>query len=392
MTDDAEASLSSMDSASSSDSSSSSASVTTPTQTPAAAASAAPASSSSSPSSSYLQSIKQLATLDDELFKYVSIAVYCELATHNGRVSALAANNGMSASSAAAAAAMLTSTFVDNTEAVTMLLLNNLVDLLELAASHEPHVWRLLASIHRNASASSLLIHSVGACWPRLCAKSRLYLLHACLRALEGVHLSASQHLVCLLMDKFIELPYLSLVRYADHIACQRIEMLQSLPGDELARQLAAASASTSTVGGGGVGDHYHLGKMFAVCETRLRSARTTGRHQRLISLLDQLRGSIEHASAGSADWSSMAGGDEAASKRLTSSASIDYFMLYVNKASSGAGLATNNNNSESINMDKEWFYNVVRSACCYVSELPRSTTELGMLLVNFGNISEYLF
>jgi hypothetical protein len=130
---------------------------------------------------------KQLATLADELFKQTSIAIYCDLAcspTHSACMLAAAAPP------------------VDNTEAITMLLLNNLVDLLELAAANEPSVWHLFASIHRNASASSLFIHSVSACWPRLCAKSRLYLLHACLRTLEAVHLRASQHLVCLLMDK----------------------------------------------------------------------------------------------------------------------------------------------------------------------------------------------
>ena len=55
---------------------------------------------------------------------------------------------------------------------------------------------------------------------------------------MEGVHLSASGHLLNLLIEKYFHLPYLSLVRYADHIACQRVEMMQSLSPDELLNQL----------------------------------------------------------------------------------------------------------------------------------------------------------
>lgn len=62
-------------------------------------------------------------------------------------------------------------------------------------------------------------------------------MLHACLKSLEGVHLSSSGHLLNLLIDKYFELPYLSLVRYADYIACQRVEMIQSLSVHELSNQ-----------------------------------------------------------------------------------------------------------------------------------------------------------
>ncbi len=141
-----------------------------------------------SPSSpkSYLLSTNHanISTLNEEMFKYLSLTIYCDyISTRNQ---------------------------LDNTTGLTMILINNLVDLFELA-SHESNIWDLFSTIHRNASASSLFIHSVSSNWKKLLAKNKLYLLHSCLRVLEGVHLSASNHLINLLIDKFFNLPYLSL-------------------------------------------------------------------------------------------------------------------------------------------------------------------------------------
>lgn len=137
-----------------------------------------------------------------------------------------------------------------------MLIINNLSELFELA-SNESIVLDLFSLIHRNAAASSLFVHSVATNWRAISSggaggsgrrsnrrlqrfvggSKKLYLMHACLKSLEGVHLASSGHLLNLLIDKFFRLPYLSLVRYADHIACQRVEMIQSLSLNELANQ-----------------------------------------------------------------------------------------------------------------------------------------------------------
>lgn len=147
---------------------------------------------------------------------------------------------------------------LNNTIGLTMLIINNLAELFELA-SNESIVLDLFSTIHRNASASSLFIHSISSNWRSISGSAisgsartstspssltngsssskRLYVLHACLKSLEGVHLSSSGHLLNLLIDKYFRLPYLSLVRYADHIACQRVEMIQSLSLPELSHQ-----------------------------------------------------------------------------------------------------------------------------------------------------------
>lgn len=114
---------------------------------------------------------------------------------------------------------------LDNTSGLTMLLVNNLVELFELTA-HEPAVLDLFSTIHRNVSASSLFIHCINSSWAIIISKRKLNILYACLKSIEGVHLGSSGHLLNLLIDKFFNLLYLSLVRYADHIACQRVEMM----------------------------------------------------------------------------------------------------------------------------------------------------------------------
>ena len=169
-------------------------------------------------------------TLNEQLFKYLSMTIYCEnIATRNQ---------------------------LNNTIGLTMLIINNLSELFELA-SNESIVLDLFSLIHRNAAASSLFVHSVATNWRAIASggvgsggrrsnrrlqrfvggSKKLYLMHACLKSLEGVHLASSGHLLNLLIDKFFRLPYLSLVRYADHIACQRVEMIQSLSLNELANQ-----------------------------------------------------------------------------------------------------------------------------------------------------------
>ncbi len=157
-----------------------------------------------------------------------------------------------------------------------MLLMNNLVDLFELAPN-EPTVIDLFSTIHRNPAASSLFIHCISSSWSLIVGKQSLSLLYACLRSLEAVHLASSGHLLNFLIDKFFELPYLSLVRYADHIACQRVEMMsepvKSVDGGDC---LITEQHMTS------------LNKFFSEFKYSFR-------HKRLVSLLGQLRVSVDN-------------------------------------------------------------------------------------------------
>ena len=62
------------------------------------------------------------STLNEQLFRYLSMTIYCDyIATRNQ---------------------------LDNTVGLTMILVNNLVELFELSA-HEPNVWDLFSTIHR---------------------------------------------------------------------------------------------------------------------------------------------------------------------------------------------------------------------------------------------------
>lgn len=119
-----------------------------------------------------------------------------------------------------------------------------------------------------------LFIHCINSSWPLIISQKKLNLLYACLKSIEGVHLGSSGHLLNLLIDKFFNLPYLSIVRYADHIACQRVEMmieptksdLQDLLTDEHMR---------------------NLDKFFLDFKYKFR-------HKRLLSLLEQLQQSLQ--------------------------------------------------------------------------------------------------
>jgi hypothetical protein len=267
-------------------------------------------------------------TLNEQLFRYLSMTIYCDYMTSRNQL--------------------------DNTVGLTMILVNNLVELFELSA-HESTVWDLLSTIHRNSAASCLFIQSINLNWPSLVSKRKLYLLLNLLKSLEGVHLSASSHLLNLLIDKYFGLPYLSLVRYADHIACQRVEMMQSLAAEELLNQLTEQHVKV-------------LNKFYN------EQFKYSYRHRRLISLLEQLKRLINDYSTsdaenrnsivdGSVSPSSPTSSQLFSNPAMKTSPSIDFFMLYVSNSNT-----TKPQSSIFANLDKEWYYNIVRSACCYAT------------------------
>jgi hypothetical protein len=106
----------------------------------------------------------QHSTCAEKLFQQVSIAIHCE--------------------------STATRQQLDNSTSLTMLLMNQLVELFALA-SYEPTVLDLFGTIHRNAAASSLFIHCINSHWMRIMNRRSLGLLYACLKSVEAVHLGS---------------------------------------------------------------------------------------------------------------------------------------------------------------------------------------------------------
>lgn len=239
----------------------------------------------------------KISTLNEKLFKYLSLVVFC---------------NNLD----------LNSNHINLSSSISMLIVNNLVDLFEFAP-FEPIFTDLFDSVNRNSELSSLFLQCINTNWHKILARKELNLFESCLKTIEGIHLDSSCHLVSLLIEKFFKLPYLSLVRYADHIACQRVEMIHSLSKEDLNTIFTKKNLETLD--------------MFYESQ-----AENCARHQRLFNLLEQLKQKL----------------DEPAQNVIKTSSSIEFFKLYLE----------NGINNVSNNLDKEWFYNIVRSSCCYAS------------------------
>ena len=167
-----------------------------------------------------------------------------------------------------------------------------------------------------------------------------------------------------------------SLVRYADHIACQRVEMMLSLSLAELMNQITELHMN-------------NFGKFFSQFKYSFR-------HKRLILLLEQLQSVLSSpAELGVEESQNESILVETSHKPIGSmntSPSIDFFMLYIK--SGAPHLVTNQiTRSPSLNfgnLDKEWYYNIVRSACCYSSSIP-STASLNNSMENNLNMDSLL-
>jgi hypothetical protein len=132
--------------------------------------------------------------------------------------------------------------------------------------------------------------------------------------------------------------------------------MMQSLSPDELSNQLTEQHTK-------------YMNKFFS------EQFKYSFRHQRLISLLEQLKQLItsynnSDSEANQNDNSALENNSNSRKSEDTilphmfkPSPSIDFFMLYVTSTKSSINTNTNLFND----LDKEWFYNMVRSACCYV-------------------------
>lgn len=110
---------------------------------------------------------KHNPTCFEKLFQHLSIVIYCENTVNHQQL--------------------------DNSTSLTMLLMNQLVEMFFLA-NYEPSVLDLFSTIHRNAAASSLFIHCINSQWAPIMNTKSLSLLYACLKSVEAVHLGKFEY------------------------------------------------------------------------------------------------------------------------------------------------------------------------------------------------------
>jgi hypothetical protein len=100
------------------------------------------------------------------------------------------------------------------------------------------YVHNLFGLIHRTSAASHLFVESIYTNWDNLFKRNKLLLSFKILRTLEGIHLDESALLLVLLIEQFLTLPYISILRLAELIVCRRIEMMLTLDEQILNEQL----------------------------------------------------------------------------------------------------------------------------------------------------------
>ena len=100
------------------------------------------------------------------------------------------------------------------------------------------YVHNLFGLVHRTSAASHLFVESIYINWDHLLKRNKLLLALKILRTLEGIHLDESGLLLVLLIEQFLTLPYLSVLRPAELLVCRRIEMMLTLDEQILSDQL----------------------------------------------------------------------------------------------------------------------------------------------------------
>jgi hypothetical protein len=100
------------------------------------------------------------------------------------------------------------------------------------------YVHNLFGLIHRTSVASHLFVESIYTNWENLLKRNKLLLSLKILRTLEGIHLDESGLLLVLLIEQFLTLPYITVLRLAELIVCRRIEMMLTIDEQTLTNQL----------------------------------------------------------------------------------------------------------------------------------------------------------
>lgn len=100
------------------------------------------------------------------------------------------------------------------------------------------YVHNLFGLIHRTSIASHLFIESIYTNCDHLFKRNQLLVSLKILRTLENIHLDESGFLLVLLIEQFLTLPYLAVLRLAELIICRRIEIMLTFDEQTLAQQL----------------------------------------------------------------------------------------------------------------------------------------------------------
>ncbi|CAF4945156.1 unnamed protein product [Rotaria sp. Silwood1] len=80
------------------------------------------------------------------------------------------------------------------------------------------YVHNLFSLIHRTSVASYLFVESIYTNWDNLLKRNKLLLSLKIFRTLEGIHLDETCLLLVLLIEQFLPLPYISVLRLAELI------------------------------------------------------------------------------------------------------------------------------------------------------------------------------
>lgn len=123
---------------------------------------------------------------------------------------------------------------INDAEPLTWLLVNHIEETIHLAT--EPPVRELVAvAVHRNSSASGLLIQAIATKCLDLSKPSFVKRLLLCI---EGAHHSQSGAVIMALIPRLLTTKYLALSRMAANILSRRVEILLTLSVDDINEQL----------------------------------------------------------------------------------------------------------------------------------------------------------
>lgn len=197
-----------------------------------------------------------------------------------------------------------------DSEHLTWLIVNHIQDLISL--SHEPPVQDFISAIHRNSAASGLFIQAIQSRCENLSTPTTL---KKTLQCLEGIHLSQSGAVLTLYVDRLLGTPFRALARMVDTLACRRVEML-------LAANLQSSMAQLPEEELNRIQEH-------------LQNTGLAQRYQRLYSLLDRFRLS-------------------------TVQDSLSPLPPVTSHPLDGDG----HTSLETVNPDKDWYLQLVRSQC----------------------------
>ena len=141
---------------------------------------------------------------------------------------------------------------------------DNFLDLMLMLNSQAKNLIKL------SSLTSFEILKTIEKRWDDFFEKQKLNQIECILKLIQRLHVNTSGILLEFLIHRFLTLKHLRLVRFADHIACERLEMIQLLSRNDLTDQL----------------DEIKINQLI----NHVLNLKNSSRHQRLISLLKQFK------------------------------------------------------------------------------------------------------